>query len=227
MHFPVKIFHHIPKTGGTSFRLVLENWFNVVDDYISIDELKGSLPIRAPIDLEKLSNTHCVCGHFESRKNALFLRYPELTSHPDRFQIFTIIRHPLELQVSMYNFAKQTGMFGQVDSPLEDFILFQKNYISNRLQCTPSNYKEIMDRYIFVGLQEELQQSLNILGSILGKEPIPLTRSNQSRRENSLASLSRKAVQRFEECNRLDYQIYDYAKIRFERSMLLNKDAHT
>ena len=50
----VHIFHHMPKCGGTAMRKALGGWFELVMDYISVDELKGRTPIHPPVPLESL-----------------------------------------------------------------------------------------------------------------------------------------------------------------------------
>lgn len=211
----LKIFHHIPKTAGTAFRAALGQWFNLLNDYITIEELQGQVPVHAPIDITALSPEHCLCGHYEIDKNSLFTRYPAILEFPSHFSVFTILRDPLQLQISMFYFAKKTKIFGNIDLELDDFIMLQKNYIAQRFQCSLANYKKVLDRYCFIGLQEDLQGSLDVLSNLLGKQRLRLEIVNASGRADNANNLARTTVDKFMEHNYLDYKIYEYGKKRY------------
>jgi hypothetical protein len=211
----VRIFHHLPKAGGTSFREALSHWFRLVSDYITVEETAGKVEMRPPIDLHKLTADDCLCGHFEIKENYLFTRYPDILQNPSRYQLFTILRDPLELKISMYYFAKKTQLFGAINNPLCEFILIQPNYISARFRCSSDNYKEILDRYTFVGLQKHLQHSINMLSMLFGKQAVELNTLNDSPRDSEFDILSHDDIEKFREINSLDYLIYEYGKNKF------------
>jgi len=51
--YPIPVFHHIPKCGGTPINSALEQWFNVKRDYISAEQLR-----EVQVDLDALDSRH-------------------------------------------------------------------------------------------------------------------------------------------------------------------------
>ncbi|HVT30375.1 MAG TPA: sulfotransferase family 2 domain-containing protein [Lacipirellulaceae bacterium] len=93
------LFLHIPKTAGTSFLLMLQNTFgdNRVRRFRDVDEhIQQRLDEIIDADLDDTSSS-CLAGHFP-----IHLFRPHLS----RFQIFTILRDPIERVLSLYRFLK-------------------------------------------------------------------------------------------------------------------------
>lgn len=202
---PRYIFHHLPKCGGTSVRHALENWFHPIKDYRPAGNDAAVLKeyFRHPYDLDALRAEEVLCSHFEERGSHLHERYPAALASP-RFRIFTFVRDPLEVQLSLYFHEKRLGAAQQ---PLEAHLLLRPNYLAARLPCTLADYREKLRRYFFIGRLDRGQESFDRLAARLGKPPLKLPVKNRSKRE-SLA-LSPSFAEEFRGANELDYLLYE------------------
>lgn len=209
------IFHHIPKCGGTALRSVLDKWFVVLQDYISMEQLRGEKPLKPAHNLSKLDSRHCISSHFESKYNHLNVRYPEVFENRTKYFIFSIVRDPFELAKSLYYFEIKAGRRDRAAQSLEEFLLQTKNYLSARFPCNEQNYKEILNRYDFIGLQEEMQATVEKLAKAAGKKSINVPMINIAERDAQEQVVSPELLARFKENNALDYAIYQFVKEKY------------
>jgi hypothetical protein len=211
---PVYIFHHIPKCGGTSLVQVLDQWFVTVKDY----RYGWTMNYPKKVDINHLRSAHCLCGHFELDGYYLHQRYPEILKS-DRFKLFTFIRDPLQTKLALYRFEKKNN----VDKArnIEEHLFNRLNYIANRFPATEENYKEVIDRYFFVGILDECQASLNLLARLIGKKAhkMPWVNRTESDGVSDIGKFSKELVERFRKENALDYLIYEYCLKKFTRSL--------
>ena len=210
---PIHVFHHLPKCGGTSVRGVLADWFTVVEDY----EGGWDRDHPDPVNLADLTSIHCLCGHFGP---SLPERYPEI-SKAERFRVFTFLRDPLQRALSLrrYQLANRPGA-GEDDQVLDigRFLLRSKNPMAELLGATFDNYEAVLDQHFFVGIFEELQESMNRLADLLGKPTAVLPRLNvtqESKHSHEVHAISGDLLAMFQELHALDYLLYDYAVTKF------------
>jgi hypothetical protein len=208
---PIYIFHHLPKSGGTSVRRVISLWFNVVHDYNpgrphNIDYWNN------PIDLNKLKPYQCLSGHYEFEKEYLQVRYPQLFDD-NKYRVFTFIRDPLQTSISLYYYWIKKEKIPNNHSLIKH-LKTQKNFIANALNCNDKNYKEILNSYFFIGITENLQESLDILSKLIKRRKISIIYANQSKRDNQ-ENLTDEFIDWFKINNSLDYKIYSYAVNRY------------
>jgi len=220
---PVYIFHHIPKCGGTSVNKILDSWFLTYRDY----RTGRTMNYPEKVDLGTLRSVHCLCGHFELDGYYLHQRYPEVfLTDTNRFRVFTFIRDPLQVQLSLFRYERKSGA-SNVKS-IEEHLMLRPNYIAQRFPATFDNYKEVIDRYYFVGILEYAQKSVDLLATVIGKRSIPLPFMNRTHNfvmyEPVDEKLSRELVDRFRTDNALDYLIYDYCVEKF-KCKLAEQDA--
>ena len=191
MHY---VFNHIPKCGGSSVIHVLKNWGEIVYDYSN--EIDKSIV---------LTKNQILCGHY------LPIRYPVLLIN-NQISIFSFIREPLSLRISLYYYHRNRNRF--LDLTLDEYIQFvtiqYPNLISSCLGCNEDNYVSIINKYLFIGLYEELQESFNILCFLANKSKITLPRINVSDRDNQNIHTITKSL--FKKENLLDYEVYLYCK---------------
>lgn len=209
---PVTVFHHIPKCGGTSILDALAQWFVLVPDYGS--GWTGYYPRK--LNIELLRSAQCLCGHFELEGNHLHQRYPQVFES-DRYRVITFVRDPLEAKLSLYRYEKENNVSNA--SSVEDHLMSRPNYIADRFPATEENYREIIDRYLFVGILEAGQESLDLLAGMLGKPRVTLPWKNSTRKDSQTMaeSISEDCLEKFRGHNKLDYLIYDYCVRKFRK----------
>lgn len=212
---PIYIYHHIPKSGGMSIIEALESWFIVRHDHSDTFYSGESDPefVNNPYDLSSFRSYQCLCGHFGTEEIYLHNRYP-MVADDSRFRLFSFIRDPLETKTSLYYFEKKRGLDG--GHTLAEHLGGRHNYIASRFPCTEENYKEILNRYFFIGITERAQESLDMLAKLLNKPRVKLKRVNTTSRDDEYAQLTDEIKNKFKRENRLDYLIYDYCVKRFE-----------
>ena len=209
---PVYVFHHLPKCGGTSLREIINSWFTVIWDYRD-DETW--VPLEKT-DLNRLRSCHCLCGHYDVDGYYLNQRYPEVLK-TDSFRVFTFVRDPLQIKLSLYYFEKRMGR--NKFFSIEDHLFARPNYLAERFPALTDNYKEVIDKYFYVGIIEHYQESVDLLANIIGKKStkVPWVNKSRNTRKTGLKDLSEKQIERFREDNKLDYLIYDYCVEKFKK----------
>ena len=200
------VYTHIPKCAGTSVVRLLKHWFG--DNYhkLNQDETKDIILPRVETqdaDGNWLPNVRCIHGHFNhGRGYGLPYFYPEID------QYFTILRDPFDLVCSMYFFAKGRSIRGefwfkgeQVDirdqfPTIAHYVQSHPYWLFDHLpqNLTMENYqKRLADTFVYVGVFEDLQTSINNLGKILGKPKWELPLTNSSTYDEMVPENLRKA----------------------------------
>lgn len=205
---PIPVFHHIPKCGGSSLRQVLGRWYNIHSEYREINWSPQEYIVHPKIPIYRLPKSTCIIGHWEVPDFYLEDRYPEILKNKDEFFLFTFLRDPLEVKISLYYFEIKRNR--QTCKNLEERIFKEDNYLSDRFPCDESNYQKILDRYDFIGFVEDYQYSLDRLATVLKKPKQLAPLVNKSERDFE-RHLSEDVISEFKERNQLDYKIYDYA----------------
>lgn len=211
---------HIPKCAGTSFSKVLQTWFG--DNYFAHyhDEKQNLFPEK--IANEGLTSGVCVHGHFNHPRGQGVEDY-----YPDVKQMITFIRDPFDLHVSTYFYVKKellvqgAGAFSSGKKHpivLNNWTLSEylehskKSYLCNFLpkDITLENYREIlMARFLFIGITEKLQHSINVLAMKLGFPSIEVPYANESDWAEVVPEGAREV---FEANNKLEVAIYNFVK---------------
>jgi len=204
---PVYIFHHMPKCGGTSLNYLLNQWFIVKRDYRK--DWNSKHPKK--YNLDKFRSIHCLVGHWELPKVYLNKRYPEVFLI-DRYKVFTFLRDPLEHSLSLYRYEKEHAQT-DVEDILEHFQL-RPNYMAGILGANKSNYKEIINRYDFVGIVEKMDMSVELLAQKIGKnyKKVPFTNITIKNKNDISKNIPNDLKEEFKEINEIDYLIYNYSR---------------
>lgn len=201
---PVYVFHHIPKCGGTSLVYALREWFWVVKDYRSPESKK--------VNLNLLRKCHCLVGHFHFDGIHLNQRYPEFFE-TDRFRLFTFLRDPLQTRISLYYYEAKMGKKHELT--LEEDLMTRPNFLASCFPCNENNFKQVLDRYFFIGVLEEKQTSLKKLAKLIDRQNFQFPHYNVSEKNKEAYKISDEISSLFRKSNQLDYAIYEYALERF------------
>ena len=98
------------------------------------------------------------------------------------------------------------------DIEINHFIFFENNFLANALNCNNCNYKEIIDRYFFIGFVDKFEELLDKLATIVNVKKYKIVRKNIS---TNKFNISNDIKELFYKSNELDYKLYNYAKSRF------------
>ncbi len=215
------IYTHIPKCAGTSVVRLLTEWFGPSYHKLNQDERQDILLPKVETrdaDGRWLPNVKCIHGHFNhGRGYGLPYYYPEIT------QYFTILRDPFDLIVSMYFFAKGRSKEGrfwfrgeQVDfsklyPSVTEYVKDYPYWLFHHLpqDVTLVNYRDVLpNRFVYMGIFEEMDATLRNLAKILGKPARALPQMNVSNYDEKVPESLREQFYR-------DYpllkQVYDFA----------------
>lgn len=208
------IFHHLPRCGGTSLRSSLSASKRVFNDYrLGWGKV---YPFKYP--LARFDENDCLSGHFELEGCHLFQRYPKIFDNR-RFILFTFIRDPLDLIISYYYYRLK--MEKNVDKDIRNHLFMHKNYLAKVLNVTFQNYKTILDRYDFIGIFEEYDESLLRLSTLLGNKNLIKKNINKAKKNELLNSITPEDIIKFKKQNELDFTIYKYCLERFNNKKRL------
>ncbi len=202
------------KCGGTSLTKSLGNWFSMVyDHYRDLNKINQYKKNR--YDINKLNSETCLVGHFNYEGIYLFQRYPEILDDSNNIKAFTFIRNPLSFYVSLYYYSRH---FGRTDNTLEEYIDSNQNLLAYYLPCDEDNYREVLDKYFFIGITEKMQESVDKLAKIIKKRKISVSSVNKSKKDSQISIITDDFIEKFKEKNELDYLIYDYCLDKFRHS---------
>lgn len=205
---------HIPKTGGTAVYNAFKTWFGDHFHPHYFDEPTATMPKKIPF-----KGPVCIHGHFNKKRQfGVFDYYPEAR------QMIMILRDPFEIAVSNYFFAKKRirkgvnfrdGKKSETLAPLRDYLVSHTPYLMHHIpfQIQPDTIENVLKKkFLYIGVQDDLQGSLNQLAAILGKKQIRIAIVNASKRElpfdrNSYEELR----QHYHQSHPLEYGIYKFA----------------
>jgi hypothetical protein len=209
---------HIPKCSGTSFTEVLKKWFWPGFHAHYFRHETNQTPFK-PRQVKLLTHKLgifplCIHGHFEEEAGVF-------ECYPGASQFITIIRDPLELQISLfYDHKRRLNEQGELywkGNKVELEYPTIDSWVANRpsfllkffpWKVTTDNYQEVIhDNFIFIGVTENLQQSVNQLAKKLGKPLVTIPHLNTSARDEKPSD---EAIKQFKEKHKLEYLIYDY-----------------
>ncbi|MEO6696005.1 MAG: hypothetical protein ABIO41_12470, partial [Ignavibacteria bacterium] len=211
---PCYVFHHLMKCGGTSVKEILQEWFDTKYDYIEdSDDLYSFLKHR--LKTTNFIGESCIMGHFQFDGIYLHQRYPEILEQEKEFRIFTFIRDPLQFRASLYYYTKNDVLIK--DYTLSEIIMNTPNLISKMFPCDESNYKEVLDKYFFIGIVEQMQESFDQLADLINKKRLVLPFVNKSEKDSQVSELTPEFIAKFKKQNKLDYLIYDYCLEKFNK----------
>lgn len=206
---------HIPKCGGISFREILEKWFGADLYFHYFDEINNKMPEK-----HRLQPGMCIHGHFNMRRNFGIEHY-----YPGADQFITFLRDPFEIVVSRYFFEKSRetknrsfrdgkplNLADDINQYLEEEIR-KEGYHPNILDYMPvrvtlDNYREVINEYfIYIGIMEDFQFSINRLAAKLHYSSLPVGHLNKSEWFKDYSSGYRKT---FTASHPLECALYTY-----------------
>nr|WP_255569774.1 hypothetical protein [Actibacterium sp. 188UL27-1] len=212
---PRYLFHHMPKTGGTTVRKMFGTWFHMVGDYRA--PWATVLPLR--MDLDQIAPHQMLCGHFASDLMPLNQKYPE-TLDPQRWRRVTFVRSPLETALSIHAFENKRRVLFDPDFEVQELGPFLRNSMGPFLQhfeCGVDDWQAALDRYWFIGTLERLPECMAYLGRHFGKAPPAFVpHENQTTR---LEQPDPEDIAAFKRRNAVEFEMYDEICARLDRRL--------
>lgn len=208
---------HVPKTAGSSFRAILEQFYGgrLLLDY-------GDLPINTPANVRHakalsdaavlatsdLSDVDCIHGHFLPRK------YLPL-KNTVRARFVTWLREPLSRAISHYNFWKRT--YNSASAPPLHRRVCEESWSLERF-CFSDELKNFYAQFFwdfptelfdFIGITERFSEDLSFFSRrFLQLEASCVPKVNAAPANQSRTALVAGFRERFEEFHAEDYRIY-------------------
>lgn len=212
----LRVFIHIPKTAGTSFRASLEKNEYVVRDYGRGKEHTSDIVnehVYESNDLyalkESLSKRDTwLCGHMHLIKY-LGIAEPQ--------NMVTFVRDPVARVISHFN---HEARWGNSDVTIESFL---NTHNANNSQHRFLNGLPI-SLIGFVGITEEYSKSLALLESQMAIKVEEARFNENDKKVSDVSDLDSEIVARIKEQNTLDQNIYTCAKRILKQREALEKN---
>jgi hypothetical protein len=207
-------FMHLPKTAGTTLKAYLADMY----PFDRICPAFEHVELNKLTEAGQLSRFDLFQGHFTYQQLPQELK--------DRCRFLTVLRHPLPRVISeYYQWSRRPEIF---TAEIKASLL--KNHNAQTLMLSPLRQdeagvtladhlaaaKEVLEKYIFVGVQERFVECMQALALIL-KRPVPedVPRLNVGR--NKQAAVPGRSEDEILSSNWADLALHDYAHALFER----------
>lgn len=217
---------HIPKSAGTSFKILLESYYknSFLEDY---DDLPLNKPFEQALEeAERFSENlnsfkrlkyfikgiKCIHGHFLIRKYIKFVNY-------DNVIFITWVREPLERMQSHYDYWYRTYNPKTTKAFLHKKVVEEK--WSFETFCFSEEMKNIyskffhdfsLDDFDFIGVTEFFNEDATyFMKKLQPNKSIDIPFNNVSPDKKTKKMYDENFVLKFKDFHSADYVIYDYA----------------
>jgi len=187
---PLTAFLHMPKCAGTSIRIQLDKFHDILPGQAFYPE-SNDCEDQKRLSLEILSDSNCIYGHFK-------FGFHEFLNRPVRY--ITVLRDPFEFIESQYFFAKYFQKIPDIRScssikeALEKIpIIFDNTFtrwignVNNLVEVKEDDYlqacKNISNHFDIIGFTHSMDETNRLLGRYLG---LPFTNNIANQTEYSL-----------------------------------------
>lgn len=217
---------HIPKTAGTSFKIILEEYykdriyfdykdFPLIHDFkdtlLNAQNFNKKLNLKKQIKLLYLDNIDCIHGHYIASKYIKMKKYPNVN-------FVTWLRDPYYRLESHYNYWFRTFDIDKTTALLQRKVVlenwsFEAFCFSKEMQNVYHKFLNglTIDDFNFIGITEFFYEDClyfmnNFLkGSII---EIPKANVNPNKKKNNIDNIF---LDKIKEFHKEDYLIYEKA----------------
>ena len=227
----VTVFHHIPKTAGSSLVLELRTCFPPYCN-VSINQSRNDGVPRADAlmkEVETFLGEHARVGFRSASGHFLLPHVNRVREALPHCQMFTFLRDPVARMISEFRYTRTPKhptylsyieryptIEAFIDSPQEQNRMWQ--YIAPRsLLPDADGLEKIFRRYAFIGLVEDLKLCFEFYTGLTGHPKTPAARTNvtEARSDNDV-SLTDDLVAKIRAANAHDIALYEAVRARLE-----------
>ncbi len=225
---PLVVFVHIRKTAGTTMRRIIQRQYKrrntrMVRNYFV--EPDRSLEMARTFAAEPPRGLRALHGHM--------LFWPDLP-WPAGTRFFAFLRDPVERTISHYYWLRERS--AKFETPLEDALVdglihdnLQTRVIAGEMpfvaaEETLERALANLDRLTAVGLTERFDESVVLLGRVLGWRPMVFSTENVTANRPPRETFGPETIELVERYNALDLELYRQATARFEREVEAQPD---
>lgn len=219
---PLILFHHIPKTAGSSLSVELSHhlspYHNIEVDYTNprLDYISDmNAAVENFISLHNSKPFNSASGHLLPH-NVQRIR----EAVPD-VRVFTFLRNPLERYISDYRYqcsklhpphteflAEYPSISHYLDNPISHNTM-TKLMLGNIHNLTPKQIlRSVQEKYDFIGIVERYEESFRLLSSKYWKEISPESKVRVADVLENCMPLTVGQIRDINEANALDWFVY-------------------
>ncbi len=219
-------FIHIPKTAGTSFRLMLYDIFDQKNIFPNLEDIQsnnGKYPKIQALKArskDKQNEIKILSGHFPHSNGVIF---------PNKPKHLVFLRKPLNRAVSNL-FHLQRLNEKHKDKSLEEIFemsyhsvnCLQVRYLANAVgkknltQNDLNIAKENLRNCHFLGITERFDESIDAATKVFGWD-FPKKRKDNVNHHKNYDLLSDELLLKIKEANKMDEELYNYALELFDQ----------
>lgn len=227
------IFLHLPKTGGTSLRNILnreyaENTRLLIYTYPHFPKKDGIVKLQK-LSNDKRAKLELIYGHFAFGIHEYL---------PQESTYITFLRDPVDRIISHFYFVKKRNIKAHVGNmkgnTLEEYLNKGLDYELNngmtRLLCCDDKIqknstitrsdleiaKTNLDKHFsFVGILDEFRNGLLILSNLLNWEKDLVFVKTNVTRHPSKEEIPKYVIKKIMKMNELDMELYQYARKKY------------
>jgi len=230
----IPIFLHIPKTGGTTVRDIINRQYKS-SQIFTIATLKESEEFQEENIISALKEIKIIRGH---------LKYGFHTNINIEPAYFTILRNPVERVLSTYYYvlsnknnpqnlstsSKRMSIYQFIESGINPFLMNGQTQLLAGLTTDvydPTFHSEelyqiaktnLENNFIFVGLTEMFDETMVLIKKILNWKTPFYSSANRTKKKPDYKKITSDERTYIENHNQLDIKLFNFAK-----NMLINK----
>lgn len=229
---PLIFFVHIPKTAGTSFRMMLSKLYEDKEMYPNkkiLKERNGQYPMLHNIEPTDLNEKKIFYGHYpfilgnlieRPKKYITFLREPisRTISNIYHYYHYDPILRGQDLETI---FDKRIPLFNNQVRFLADTILSERLQFFDSPKFPPvalKTAKENLMKCDFIGLTERFDESIELLKKVFNFNFEAIEIHNKGVKKGN-PPISPQLREKIITANQLDLELYEFAKTLFEEKM--------
>ena len=213
---------HVPKCGGQSLAPILDLWFRGALHKHYYDEIRGTRPVA-----QRLSPGSVVHGHFTRWKRTEVERF-----YPDANQFIAFIRSPFDIAVSEYFYLKESSsdwlkkreLAHSLELHLERSLTSKQDPLFGFLppRTAGRSIREfVQSHFVFLGLFDEYQYSVDWLAELLTKPRVHVPHINRATYTEEIPDLR----DRFRSVYKEEYELYDLVRDAIGKRRTLDQPA--